>query len=202
MVDGLQCENCGAEVDRRIRSSKLVACTHCDTTLMLTDEGFRKAGQQGVMRDAPSLLQLGRTVRIDGASVTPVGQARFSYGRGWWDEFWCDAGDEMVWVSVDEGDYAIERPLEEGRRPRRFEGKLGEHVDLFGVDFTVTEAETGECVALRGEFPEALRVGEKHLFFDLSGRNGELITVERWEGEEAWFVGHWIDPWRVSEAGG
>ncbi len=199
-MDSFQCENCGAEVERRIRSSKLVACTHCDTTLMLVDDVFRKAGEQGVMQDAPSLLKLGERVNIAGGTVTPVGQARFSYGRGWWDEFWCDADGEMIWVSVDEGDYAVERPMDKDRQPRRFAGKLGGQVTISGVKFTVTEAETGECIGLRGEFPEELRIGEKHLFYDLTGPRGELVTVEEWDDERTWFIGNWVDPWRIGEA--
>lgn len=169
---------------------------------MLVDDAFRKAGEQGLMQDAPSLLKIGEPVSIDGREVTPVGQARFSYGRGWWDEFWCDAGGEMIWVSVDEGDYAVERPMAKDQWPRRFAGRLGGQVTISDIKFTVTEAETGECIGLRGEFPEELQIGEKHLFYDLTGPKGELVTVEQWgEGARAWFIGYWIDPWRIEEGG-
>lgn len=168
---------------------------------MFVDDAFQLAGQQGVMLDVPTLLVLDRPVMVERKRVTPRGHARFSYGRGWWDEFWCEDKDgEMLWISVDEGDVAIEAPVPEHHWPTGFSPRLGAKTEIFGDDYTVTEAETAECVAVRGEFPELLSIGETHLYFDLSGPNKEIVTLEQWEGESAWFSGHWIDPWKVKAA--
>lgn len=167
---------------------------------MFVDDAFRLAGQQGVMQDVPTLFELGRTSVVDGMRVTPLGLARFSYGRGWWDEFWCDSADGMIWISVDEGDVAIETPIPDDLQPRGFVARLGAEVVIDGVTYTVTEAETAECLAVRGEFPEILSVGEKHLYFDLSGPDKQIVTLEQWEDQSAWFYGEWIDPWQVKAA--
>ena len=66
--------------------------------------------------------------------------------------------------------------------------------------YRVTEAETAECIAVRGEFPELLSIGEKHAYFDLSGPLGEIVTLEQWEGNSDWYYGHWVDPWEVKPA--
>ena len=169
---------------------------------MFVDDAFRLAGQQGFMQDVPTLFQLGRRSVVDARQVTPLGHARFSYGRGWWDEFWCESAEGMLWISVDEGDVAIEKPVPEDLWPKRFKAKLGAKVKIDGVRYTVTEAETAECVAVRGEFPEVLSIGERHLYFDLSGPNKQIVTFEEWEDQRAWFYGDWIDPWQVKRAGG
>ncbi|MEL6337975.1 MAG: DUF4178 domain-containing protein [Pseudomonadota bacterium] len=196
-----RCENCGAPIERRIRTSRLVACTACNTTQMLVDDVFRNAGTQGVMLEVPGLLTLGRRARLPGFEVEVLGHLRFSYGPGWWDEYWCDAGDKQLWISVDEGDIAIERPMQARDIPRSLVPGPGAQFKLRRVTYTATEVETAECIALRGELPEAIAIGERHAYVDFTGDRGEMVTYERWEGaagvEEAWYTGTWIDPWEV-----
>ena len=45
-----------------------------------------------------------------------------------------------------------------------------------------------------------ISIGETHLYYDLSGENKEIVTLEQWEDESAWFRGKWIDPWKVKAA--
>lgn len=192
------CANCGAEIERRNSATRLVACPYCDTTQIFKDDAFHLAGQQGVMQDVPTLLKLREKTVIEGIPLTPLGHARFSYGRGWWDEFWCESGDQTIWVSVDEGDVAVERVLE--NPPKGFDPKLGATCEINGRRYTVAEAQTGECIAVRGEFPEMIEIGETHLYFDLSGPDGRIVTLEQWEDQEAWFEGRWLDPWTAKAA--
>jgi hypothetical protein len=176
----------------------MVTCAHCGSTSVLRDEVFRLAGEGGVIRDAPSLIRLDEEVQVQGQRLMPVGLAQFDYGRGWWDEFWClDADAAGYWLSADEGDYALEQALPRADWPKRFRPKLGAEVEIGGTAFRVTEAETATCVAVRGAFPEVLEVGESHLYFDLTGPDGEIATHERWDGGEGWSIGRWIDPWEV-----
>lgn len=68
----------------------------------------------------------------------PFGHARFSYGRGWWDEFWCiDPEGTGRWLSADEGDYALESPLNPDRWPRDFRLVLGATTMIGHDEFTV-----------------------------------------------------------------
>ncbi|MEM6971589.1 MAG: DUF4178 domain-containing protein [Pseudomonadota bacterium] len=197
------CGNCGAPITRRIKTSRVVACEFCQTTQVYIDEAFRTAGQAGVMHDSPSLLTLGRPAQIAGRRVTPIGHLRFSYGLGWWDEFWCTSPEGQGWVSVDEGDIAVEQPLPKRQWPGAFRPVLGYTIEVDGERFTVTEAETAKCIAVRGEVPEEITLEEQHQYYDLSGEHGGILTYESWTGGEAWFRGHWIDPWKVRvKAGG
>ena len=197
-IDTFHCGSCGADLPRRLEHARMITCTHCGTTSVLRDEAFEIAGEGGVMQDTPSLITLGRHVQAGRARLLPVGHARFSYGRGWWDEYWClnDHGDGR-WLSADEGDYAVERDLDPPEWPKGFKPSLGKVTEINGDTYTVTEAETASCLAVRGEFPEELEIGEAHLYFDLSGPDGKLATYEKWDGGEGWSVGKWIDPWDV-----
>lgn len=195
------CGNCGAGLPGRLAQARMITCTYCGTTSVLRDRAFEVAGSGGEMLDVPSLIQLGRTISIDRRQLVPVGQARFSYGRGHWDEFWClDGAGEGLWLSADEGDYALEHDLPRKDWPDSRRMSLGTAIEMLGETFTVTEVETATCLAVRGEFPEELDVGESHLYYDLSAPDGAMATFERWDGGEAWSVGKWIDPWEVRAA--
>lgn len=192
------CGNCGAELPGRLQHARMITCTYCGTTSVLRDSVFETAGSGGEMAEAPSLVALGQALRVDGLEILPVGHARFSYGRGWWDEYWCiDPAGVGLWLSADEGDYAVERNLAAEFYPKGFRPSLGNSVEIRGYTYTVTEAETGTCLAVRGEFPEELEVGEAHLYFDLSGPDGQMATYEKWDGGESWSFGTWVDPWDV-----
>lgn len=177
----------------------MITCEFCGTTSVLRDQVFETAGSGGDMLDTPSLIQLGQSVLIRSVDLMPVGHARFSYGRGWWEEFWCiDGQGDGFWLSVDEGDYALERPLKDQHWPKDFRARFGATAEIMGDIYKVTEAETASCLAVRGEFPEELELGEAHLYFDLSAKDAAMATYEKWDGGDAWSVGHWVDPWDVS----
>lgn len=180
----------------------MIACTSCGSTSVLKDEAFHLAGSGGVMQDAPSLVALGAELRAGPLHVMPVGHARFDYGRGWWDEYWCMefGSGRGCWLSVDEGDYALEWPLDEAQWPRARNLSLGQGVTVGDRKYTVTEAENAKCIAVRGEFPEELTVGETHLYYDLSSPGAGLATYEVWNGGRGWTSGFWIDPWLVRAA--
>ncbi len=198
-IETHNCGNCGADLPQRYRHARMITCSHCGTTSVLRDKVFETAGHGGQMMEAPSLVQLNEDVLVAGLRLTPVGHARFSYGRGWWDEYWClDAKGEGHWLSADEGDYALEQDLARTKWPDKFRPSLGKSTEIQGAKFTVTEAETATCIAVAGEFPEDLEIGEAHLYFDLSGQGGALATYEKWDSGEAWSLGFWVDPWEVT----
>lgn len=84
----VSCPNCGAAVDLQIKLVKITTCASCGTTLLLEDQGLRSAGAAGAMHDVPQLFDVGDTIRCDTTRITVHGHARFSYGRGFWEEFW------------------------------------------------------------------------------------------------------------------
>ena len=184
----------------------MITCSHCGTTSVLRDEAFEIAGEGGVMQDAPSLITLGRHVVIAGrARYLPVGHARFSYGQGAGGTNTGASTDRWRWVLAGSAPTKETTPssrlLDRNRlAPKGFKPSLGAVTQIMGrPPITVTEAETAHCVAVRGEFPEELEIGEAHLYFDLSGpgRPGWRLT-RNGTAAKAWSIGRWIDPWDVT----
>ena len=198
-MNDLNCPTCGASLGPRFGVLKMISCAHCGTTSYLEDDQFRAAGQSGVMHDGPQLLALDRPVRIAGRLYTPRGQARFSYGRGEWDEFWAhDPQGEGAWISVDEGDVVVQVALAPGNAPRP-KGPLvmGQALSARGESFAVSEIEDATCIALRGVFPEVLRLGERYRFVNATAPSGRLLSGEEGPDGWDWFVGDWVDPFEV-----
>lgn len=191
------CPNCGAELQRRFRHARLVTCAFCGSAVILDDAGLRLAGTSGVMTDMPSLLTLGRPFRHRDLRLTPVGHARFVYAHGYWDEWWAVEGDAGRWISVDEGDIALEEPREIARLPDFERLNPGAPVNLLGARFIVTERDEATCEAVAGELPEVLRPGDRFRYVHLSGPLGRLLTIEESGGGLRCTEGRWLDPFEI-----
>ncbi len=192
------CPNCGAELSVRLRSTKLVACDYCDSNIFLEDEAVRLAGKQGIMADYPSLLALHQSFSYRGWDFMPIGVARFDYGQGFWDEWWVMGGDgEGRWISVDEGDFALEEPFELEKTPSAFDLVPGRWITIDGQDLHVTERGQATCIAIKGELPETLCFGDQYTYLHLSGVGGVLYTLEINRGRAACHRGRWIDPFGI-----
>lgn len=195
----LNCPNCGSDLESRFAAVKMTTCASCETTLYLESDHFRDAGSSGEMHDVPLLFQVGKTVRTGADTHTIIGHARFSYGTGWWDEFFAttEKGEE-VWLSVDEGDVVVQRALSPGAAPDIWEPpELGAFLSIHGAKYRVTERETAICIALRGEFPEVLEIGATYEFVNCQGEDGTLLSGEFSTGAPDWYSGAWLDQYTI-----
>ena len=202
-MSNFSCPNCGTEFAPEFATTRMMNCPSCGTSVFIDGEALRLAGEQGVMHDIPMLFGLGDRVTLEGQAWRPIGHARFSYGRGSWDEFWAiDAKGRGAWVSIDEGEVVVQDLLAEAQFPSDdAPPPVGGTVSYAGRSYRVTEVETATCEALRGELPEAMTVGERYDFANCTGPDGELLSGEFWPGGRAWYLGRWVDPFDVRKVG-
>ncbi|WP_167766857.1 DUF4178 domain-containing protein [Jannaschia formosa] len=195
------CPNCGAALPELLAHARMVNCEFCGSSVVLEDAATRLAGQAGVMADAPELIEVGVPVRLgEAGSFNATGHVRYDYGRGYWDEYHGSLEDgTLLWVSVDEGDVALQRPVPKSNWPR-MQGppRIGRQVSSNGIDYTCSEVDNATAVAFRGQLPEEIVLGEIHMYANFSGPRGAILSAEFWgDGEAAWFTGVWIDPYEV-----
>jgi DNA-directed RNA polymerase subunit RPC12/RpoP len=195
------CPNCGAELPDLLAHARMVDCGYCGSSVVLDDAATRLAGKAGVMAEAPELIGIGHTVILgELGAFTATGHVRYDYGRGHWDEYHgaLDDGD-LVWVSVDEGDVALQRPVPRDRWPHLVgPPRLGREVVVDGIPYACSEVDNAVAKAFRGQLPEEIVLGETHLYANFSGPRGAILSAEFWgDGEAAWFRGVWIDPYMV-----
>ena len=177
----------------------MVNCEFCGSSVVLDDEVLRKAGEAGEMLDAPELIGLGRSVWLPRGVFTATGHVRYDYGRGFWDEYHGTQDGDLVWVSVDEGDVVVQYPVD-GPPPDRSAFRLGRAIDLNGLRFRCTEVDDAVAVAFRGQLPEPVAIGDRHLYANFAGPGGRIASAELWDGGAALFVGEWVDPFDVRPA--
>ncbi|MEO1019299.1 MAG: DUF4178 domain-containing protein [Pseudomonadota bacterium] len=191
------CPNCGAELKAVLQFTKLITCSYCDSAVFLDDDAVELAGKQGVMSERPCILQLGEQFGYREWQFHVVGHARFDYAHGYWDEFWVIQDGQGVWVSVDEGDIAVERPVELDVAPSWADMRLGEKVRLLNDNFVVAEVGKGTCAAIKGELPEVLEVGQSFDYAHLRAGGARLVTLEFDEDGVQATDGSWVDPFDV-----
>ncbi|MCB9944655.1 MAG: DUF4178 domain-containing protein [Geminicoccaceae bacterium] len=169
---------------------------------MLEDDALRLAGRSGTMATVPSLIEMHRSFSWRGRSFTPMGHARIDYEHGFWDEWWVVEHGDGVWISVDEGDLAFERPLphdsiqlDDWSRMR-----LGNGIVVAGRTLVVSEIGTGIVRAVRGELPEVLMPGQRFDYAHLSGPLSQLVTIENENGDITGTDGLWVDPFEIEIA--
>jgi len=198
----VNCPSCGAEVGGGLGTVRMIACPYCGTTSYLKGAAVRATGAVGEMHAAPELLTLGQGVRIGDQRWLPLGHARFSYGRGAWDEYWCETSEgEGAWISVDDGDVVVQAPIATGPAPRLVgTPMLGRLISFAGEEFRVSELDAARCIALRGVFGEELVLGESYSFVNASGPDGQLLSGERGPEGWDWYLGAWVDPFEVVAA--
>jgi len=196
------CPNCGYGFDNLRKSTRMFDCPSCDTTLFRDTDALKPVGNNGEMHAYEMLFGLNDTVTVDGKGYIIVGHARYDYGRGVWDEFYGeDSTGDGVWFSVDEGDVAVQVPYAGNAGPRQTDPlPVGSTFGYSGRDYTVTEADTATCIAVRGQFPELVQVGDAHYFINAAGPTGQLMSGEFWDGGHQWFDGMWLDPFTLKIA--
>lgn len=198
----LSCPNCGAALPQILAHARMVNCDFCGSSVVLDGEVTRHAGEAGKMFDAPELIGLGRAVRLPGGVFIATGHVRYDYGRGHWDEYHGSLDGDLIWVSVDEGDVALQHSVPTALAPtggrRLF--RLGAQVTVDALDYTCTEVDSAAAAAFRGQLPEEIVIGERHLFANFAGSRGAILSGEIWDGGLAWYRGVWIDPFAVVPA--
>jgi hypothetical protein len=195
------CPACGGPLALHFRYAKLITCAHCHNGLLLEDQALKLAGVQSVMAEYPSLFELYREYRYRKLRFTPVGHARFEYAEGFWDEWWImDDQGQGQWLSVDEGDYALEQAVPWNERLFLPDLQPGKSLSLNGEKLLITERGSASCSGVRGELPELIRPGERYDYLHLSGPEGRLLTLEVQNNEFFCYEGQWIDPFEVTAA--
>lgn len=200
LPETINCPQCGNSLPIKFRFAKLISCSHCNSTLFIEDEAVKLAGKQAALSEIPSLLKLGEHFQYKNIQFRPVGKVRYAHPIGFWEEWWViDNSGIGFWISVDEGDFAFEKPfdIETVDLSNAQDLKTGQTIKLLDKDWLVTEVNVGKCAGFEGELPEIIHPGERVPFVHLSGMQGELITLEFSQQKTHAFKGEWVDPYEI-----
>lgn len=201
MAISLTCPSCGNIINQATRSPQLVVCPACNSTQLLTNGAMEDVGKSAILTDTPSIFEMYKTYKHQDWKFTPVGRVRYDYGDGWWDEWFVKSeGGKENWVSVDEGDIAIESIVQKGLSVPAFDAiKVGGVIMINRIRMTVVEKNTCTMVGVQGELPFKIIPNETYNYIDLLGPKRTSFTIEYQQDGTDCYKGIWVDPFEIVE---
>ncbi len=192
------CPQCGYTLALYFKHIKLIQCESCKSTIFLEDAAVRLSGDSSVLAPEISILELNRPFFFKQKSYLPLGKMRYSYGRGFWEEWWVkDTQNNEYWLSIDEGDLVFQEKIEV-TYPDDLFTRL--RVGLVtSDDWVVTELGTATCEGFAGSLPKRITIGNSYQYAHLSGKNTRLRTLEFTEGKLEAYEGKWISPFDIGK---
>jgi len=197
----LTCPSCGNVINQLTRAPQMVVCSACNSTHLLNNGKMEDVGKSAVLTDIPSIFAINKTYRHKDWKFSPVGRVRYDYGDGFWDEWFVrsDSGKES-WVSVDEGEIAIESIVQKGIAVPAFdEIKVGGALMINRLRMTVIEKNTCTMIGAEGELPFKIVPQETYNYIDLLGPKRVSFTIEYQQSGIDCYKGVWIDPFEIVE---
>ena len=194
----LSCPQCGYAIPLYFKHIKLIQCASCKSTIFLEDKAVKLSGDSSVLAPEISLLELNTPFVFEQKSYLPLGKIRYSYGRGFWEEWWMkDTQNSEYWLSVDEGDVVFQQKAEV-TYPDVLFSRL--RVGLVISDgWIVTELGTAICEGFAGSLPKKVAVDSNYSYAHLSGKNAKLRTLEMVDGTLEVYEGKWISPFDIGK---
>lgn len=189
------CPQCGNALALHFKYTKLVKCASCNASIFIEDDSVKQVGERSTLSPTPSLIELYKPFKLQGQTFLPLGKIRYSYGRGFWEEWFLnDEHNKAYWLSIDEGDFVLEEKV---KLSLPFKSTTQFKVGSSYGDYLVTEKGEGVCQGFEGELPERIKLNEKHQYIHLTEGYGKLLTLEFTEGSTQTFRGEWIDPLEI-----
>lgn len=195
----INCPQCGASLPLYFAHAKLAQCEFCHSTLFLDDASARVAGESSVLAPEPSLIKLNQAFSYNKKHYLPIGMIRYSYGRGFWEEWWIkDSSGEEYWLSVDEGDVVLERLIANEEDVSIFKDAIiGQKI---GSKWIISEIGIGVCEGFIGLLPKTITIGQEHTYLHLSGYHAQLKTLELHTSRMQSYIGKWLNTFDIREA--
>lgn len=188
------CPTCGAQVIFRSAASIMAVCEYCRSTLVRRDADVENIGKMAELLEDASLIQLGAQGRYRGMHFAVVGRIQMQYAQGVWNEWhlFFDNG-RSGWLSDGNGNYTVTFLAKtEAALPAFSQMSAGMSVKLNGEPFTVTDIETGTCIAGAGELMFKVGAGFAAPSVDLrSARN--FASIDYSEDIPLLFMGAAVD---------
>ncbi len=194
----IHCPQCGVLLPLYFKYTKLIQCDSCKSTIFLEDEGSRVAGDSSVLSEEPSIIVLNQAFFYQQTSYIPIGVIRYSYGRGYWEEWWIkDSSSNAYWLSVDEGDLVLQQETDTLLSLEAFDTLYVN--DSIQDGWIVTEKGVATCEGFSGALPKVVKKGSQYHYLHLSGKDGKLQTIEKVDNNLETYIGEWISPFDIGK---
>lgn len=192
MAKSIECPSCGGAQEVHNPGITLVVCQYCSASLYWDEEAVLHAGEKSILVQGDTRLFDGARGTLQGKRFRVIGHVRYDWGAGTWDEWYIDVeGEGAAWLSEDERELSLERPLDAADAPAATQLSLGRSIRLGGSDFTVREIREARCVGGWGQLPFTILPNETYPYADLASRDGQRFATLEYDraGAPRAFIG-------------
>lgn len=195
------CPNCGAAL--RFRSANLVAkvCEQCYSTIVRRGDVLENVGKAAEVPADVSPLQLGARGHDGDRKLEIVGRVRWRWTDGAWNEWcclWSDGG--YAWLGEASGRLMLLTEVETsawdgGAVAAMQAGRPvtpGMTATLGGLEYTVNDVQTVECIGAEGELPFPPAIGTRGVSVDLQRPDGRAASLQTENGELSAYAGRYV----------
>lgn len=191
------CPSCGAEVRLWNPASLSVTCAFCDTISLLVDANWTDSGRQSRLSQGFSKLYVGCAFRLKDRSFQVLGRVRYSFGRGFWDEWYVqeDTG-ECHWITEDDHEFALQQQIDTPSELQHIEGlNIGQQLFILSIPCQILEVGQASCLGIEGELPRNILPNEHYAYADGSSLDGKYtVGFEFDDDAPTVFWGEWVSP--------
>lgn len=177
MSTTIHCPGCGGPTELRSRSIRVLVCSYCDQSIVLTPDGPTSQGKTAELVDMFTELSNGSAGRIGQQMFQVSGRVRFAWDQGYWDEWaiWLDDGTSG-WLHEDEGELSLILPVPLDAPLSLAAARVGSRIAVNGREVYVREKRTAKVFGGEGQLPRAMWPGL------------ELAYVDGSVGQEVWML--------------
>ncbi|MBI5366754.1 MAG: DUF4178 domain-containing protein [Planctomycetes bacterium] len=190
------CPSCGAEIPFRTKSALYAVCGHCRSLVLRKGMNLQNLGAVGELQEDGTPLQLGTRGRYRDRRFEILGRIQLQFDAGYWNEWY--AGFESGkpgWIGEAAGRYGVNFRTDPGEDliPPFDQLKIGRHVTLAGVSYTVTNLDRARCIGGEGELPFKVESGYAAPLADLGSEERAFATLDYSENPPLLFIGEWLE---------
>lgn len=206
----LSCPACGGPHEVHNPGVMMFVCEFCENAVYFDQEKARAAGKQTVPPEGFSRLFRGASGAIGERRFVVLGRVRYSFGRGFWDEWYLEMEDGSIeWLTEDDHELALQQRVEgvtvsphESYQPGSWIRIPKEHMppgseasmlpEIFGA-FTVEEVGEALCIGVEGDLPRVIESGETYRYVDASSPAGlYTLGIEYDDEPPSVYLGRWL----------
>lgn len=196
-----QCPSCGAPVTLSDERARSAYCAYCSQPLVVLPEGFEIGGSKAALHEMPTVVKVGQTCSIGGATLQVLGQVQYAFEDGVYNHFYLVSGDAWFWLEQDEGKLKLYDSIRQVSAVPDFEDLgVGENVAVDGGSFYPMEFDEGSVIGGVGSLPIVLMPGQTFNYADGTW-NGQAASLD-YTLEGVWLkTGRALEPRHVAVVG-
>lgn len=187
------CPTCGAPLPAGNPGVVMAVCEYCGGVSYWNEQGAQDSGKKSMLGQGFTRLYRDATGSLRGRRFRVEGRVRYSFGRGFWDEWYITFDDgSSAWVTEDDHELSLQTAYDgsqvqtEGLQP-------GGALQVGGQQYVVMEMGEASCLGIEGQLPKAVLPDESYRYIDASSPDGRYaLGIELDEEPPTLFIGEWL----------